>query len=244
MKKIISVIAFLSILDNVHAIEIPKNLNYPDLTEVIQILGHSTSSKFLSDPFPLGGYYGFEIGVSIEVINTTNLSHLGAGTNKQSSFQYNRLAIGKGLYNNIDAFIHFVPLSNSNEVSAYGGLLKWNFYQAPFYPFSLSVIGHINTMDIKDSFINETMGWDILGGINLSTFSLYFGGGNQRTRSTFSKSILDSAISLNSTGTIIVRESQIHSFAGLNINFSSFFVATQIDRYEQPVYGAKIGLRY
>ena len=226
------------------AVDIPKNLKASDLSEMVQILGHSTSSKFLSNPFPLGGYSGFEIGLSTEVINTTDLSHLGSGTTKQSSFQYNRLTFAKGLYNNVDVFVHFIPISTSNEISEYGGILKWTFYQAPFYPFSLSALGHINTMNIQNSFVNETMGWDLLGGINLTTFALYFGGGDQRTRSTFAQNILDPALSLDSSGTLIVRESQLHSFIGMNIDFASFFIAGQIDRYEQPVYSAKLGLRY
>jgi hypothetical protein len=234
---------------NSFAIEIPTTLSRTDLDEVVQILGLNTGTKFLSNPHPLGGYSGFEVGLSTEFVNTTDLSQLGAGTNKQTSFQYNRISFGKGLYNNTDLFLQFIPFSSSNEISEYGGLFKWNFYQARYLPFSLSFLSHYSTINIQDSFINESLGYDILGGINLSAFALYIGGGEQKARSTFTKNVLDItdpniASGLNSTNTFVTRTTQIHSFVGIHINVSNVFLAAQIDRYEQPVYSAKLGLRF
>ncbi|MCB0350163.1 MAG: hypothetical protein KDD38_03205 [Bdellovibrionales bacterium] len=231
------------------AIEIPANLSRPDLDEVVQILGFNTGTKFLSNPYPLGGYSGFEVGLSTEFVNSTDLSRLGAGTPKQSSFQYNRISFGKGLYNNTDLFLQFIPFSSSNEISEYGGLFKWNFYQARYLPFSISFLGHYSTINIQDSFINESLGYDLLGGINLSSFALYFGAGEQKARSTFARNVLDTgdpniSSGMNSTGTFVTRATQIHSFVGLHVNVANVFLAAQIDRYEQPVYSAKLGLRF
>jgi hypothetical protein len=226
------------------AINIPTQLKANELSDVVQILGYDTSSKFLSNPYPLGGYSGFEVGVDSEFINSADLSKLGAGTTKQSSFQYNRVSIGKGLYNNIDGFVHFVPFSSSNEISEYGGILKWNFYQAKYLPISLSALTHVSTINIQDSFINETIGWDLMSGINLNRLALYFGVGDLKARSTFTQNILDASIILNGDKTYIVHSSQAHSYVGLNIEIASLFLAAQIDRYEQPVYSVKIGFRF
>lgn len=225
-------------------VDIPQNLTVNDLDEVVQMLGFSTSSKFLSNPFPLGGYSGFEMGLGTEFVNITDLARLGSTTHQQSTFQYNRISIGKGLYDNLDIFFDFIPFSNANEISEYGSILKWSFYQGSFLPFSLSAMGQFSTINVEDTFINETIGWDLMGGINLNSFALYFGAGSQKATSTFSKNILAPSVSLNSAGTFSMKSSQPHSFVGMHIDIAAIFIAAQIDRYEQPVYSAKLGLRF
>lgn len=231
------------------AFELPTNLAYSEINDVVEVLGFPTSGKFLSNPFPLGGHSGFEFGVSTEFIDTNDLSQLGAGTVDDSTLQYNSFSIGKGLFYNLDIFVHFIPFANSSDISDYGGILKWNFYQAQYLPFSLSLLGHMNTINIQDSFINETLGWSLLSGLNLKNVALYLGGGRQTARSTFAKNILNTAdpeitSAIASRGTLIQRESRLHSFIGIQVTFSSYFLAAQIDRYEQPVYSAKLGMRF
>jgi hypothetical protein len=225
------------------ALQLPTQLTSSDLKEMTQLLGFSTSTKFLSNPYSLGGYSGLEVGLSSEFINVTDLAPLGATTPPQSTFQYNRITIGKGMYNDVDLFIHFIPFSVSNDISDYGGSIKWSFYHARYLPFTLSIVGQYNSLNIQDLFLNENIGWDFIGGLNLQKFALYFGGGNQAARSTFSKNILDPALPTNSDYALKTRSSQIHSFIGIEIDIKSFFVAAQIDRYEQPVYSAKLGVR-
>ncbi len=232
-----------------HAFDLPTNLRYNNIEEVVETLGYPTSGKFLSNPFPLGGHSGFEFGFSTEYVNTTDLSQVGSGKNSDSTLQYNRFSVGKGLFYNIDVFLHFIPFANSSDITDYGGLIKWNFYQAQYLPFSLSVLGHTNTTNIQDSFINETLGWGFMGGLNLKNVALYLGGGRQSVRSTFAKNILDLNDStlnseLDADGTYVTRDSRFHSFIGLQVSFSKIFIATQIDRYEQPVYSAKLGMRF
>lgn len=225
---------------SVYAIEIPTGLNLSDFNDVTQILGFNTSTKFLSDPYPMGGYSGFEVGFSTEFINTSDLSRLGNLTEETRNFQYNRITAGKGLYYNVDLFVHFIPFSSSNEVSAYGGMLKWMFYEAQFLPLSLSIAGHVNTINIQDTFINETQGLELISGINLKDFALYFGAGNLNGRSTFSTEILDPA---SFSKSYTDRSRTTHSFIGCHINLSKIFLAVEIDRYDQPVYSAKLGMR-
>ncbi len=231
-----------------HAIDLPTQLTHTELGDVVEILGYPTSGKFLSNPFPLGGHSGFEIGIATEFIDITDLSRLGSGTGDQSTFQYNSISVGKGLFYNVDVFVHFVPFSSSNEVTDYGGILKWNFYQAQFLPFSLSVLAHYNSMNIQDAFVNESLGADFLGGINLSNVALYMGAGRQNARSTFATRLLDTTDSVvhNQThsGTLVTRGTRLHSFIGIQVSVSTIFLSAQIDRYEQPVYSAKLGLRY
>lgn len=229
------------------ALDIPTGLSRADLNDVTQILGYSTSSKFLSNPYPLGGYSGFEVGLATEFINTTDLSQLGNGQSEDKTFQYNRITVGKGLFNNLDLFVHFIPFSSSNEISEYGGILKWNFFQGKYLPFTLSALLQSSTINIEDLFINESLGWNLMGGINLSRFALYFGGGELKARSTFTESVVDTLdpnIRLNAQNTVITRTSQGHSYVGIHIDIASLFLALQIDRYQEPVYSAKLGVRF
>jgi hypothetical protein len=234
------------------AIELPTGMNRAELNETIDTLGSSVSSKFLSSPFALGGYDGLEIGISSENISTADLARLGNQAKKENRFEYNRLTVGKGLYKNIDAYLHFVPYSESNQISDYGGQAKWMFYESERLPMSLSLLGHMTTTNINDQFINEAIGWDLLGGLNLKRFSLYFGSGHVRTRTSFSENLIDcpippncsTGIKLNADNTFIVRNGYTHSVAGIYIQFHPIFLSAQIDRYAQPVYSAKLGVRF
>lgn len=256
----VTVLACLAWFSSARALEIPR-LNRSDLSSAVNILGFNTSARLLSNPFPLGGYSGFEIGYSYEIINTQDLSALGTGGERQNDFNFSRISIGKGLYNNIDVYVHFLPFSKSAQISEYGGVMKVNFYQAAFVPFSMSFLFHASTMNIQDVFLNENLGADLLGGINVDNFALYFGTGFIQAKSRFMDTILnycqapgvpagcDATLPMGTgAGTHIspfeTKETSTHSFVGINVQFMEFFFAAQIDRYEDPVYSLKLGYRH
>lgn len=223
------------------ALDIPTGLQESELDDVAKILGFNTSNKFLSNPYPLGGYSGLEVGVSLEIIDVEELSYLGNKTDTQSEFRFNRITVGKGIYNNFDIYLDFVPFSKSNQVSEYGGMLKWGFYQAKFLPFSAAMLAHMSTINIQDSFVCQNVGGDMMVGVNVNHFSLYFGGGYVRASTLFTQSILGFTVTGN--GTYKETFSSNHSFVGVNLDFLNMFVAGQIDRYVDPVYSVKLGIR-
>ncbi|MEK6555563.1 MAG: DUF6588 family protein [Bdellovibrionota bacterium] len=243
---------------SVHAFDLPK-FDQADLPEATQVLGFGTSTRFLSNPFPLGGYSGFEAGYTYESIDIEDLYFLSANTTSdEDSLNFSRLVFGKGLFGDVDLFLHFAPFNRDPSINEYGASVKWNFYQAKFIPFSLSFLGHFNTINIQDDYTNESLGTDLIGGINVENFALFFGGGVVAAASKFSKNILNYCTGVNtpancdpSFGTIGVndpltvkhREKDSHSFVGFQFNFANIFLAAQIDRYTQPVYSLKIGYR-
>lgn len=221
-----------------YAFTIPK-LNRQDLVPAIQILGFGTADRFLSNPLPLGGYTGFEVGYTYEIIDVQDIAFLGVGTTDQKDdLAFSRLTVAKGLFNNVDASFQFTPFTQSVRISEYGAGLKWNFYQATFVPFSLSALANYSSANIEDLYSNESIVLDLMGGVNVDSFALYFGGGKIDARSKFASAILnytaDSA-----------RESakSSHSFLGVHFEVSTFFVAAEIDRYVDPVYSLKLGYR-
>src|SRR5476651_1584350 len=100
------------------AFDIPSGLNQSDRREIVRTLGLNSATKMLDNPYPLGGYSGFEIGLSSEFIDIRDIRHLGCAPgsagcgNKtysdESEWNYSRLTIGKGLYKDLDIFIHFI----------------------------------------------------------------------------------------------------------------------------------------
>lgn len=232
-----------------HGIEIPTQLSATDRKDVVQILGISTSSKSISNPYPLGGYSGLELGLSLEFVDTQDLSRLGSKTEPDPEFRYPRLTIGKGLYNDLDFFVHFIPYNENSNVSEYGAMVRWSFFEAQFLPVNLSLLLHGNQLNVSDSFTNQTLGAELMCGINTNNFALYFGGGQLKARGEFqsggSNSIIDPSDPALSLKTKTIRETvrQSHSFVGFSLHFADYFLAAQIDRYEDVVYAVNLGLR-
>ena len=112
---------------NAIALEIPKGLTKSDRTEMVRILGLNSATKILSNPYPLGGYSGLEVGYSLEFVNVRDMRRLGCApgslgclnTNlpEETEWRYSRLTVGKGLYSDVDAFFSFMPPVGGVNVS-------------------------------------------------------------------------------------------------------------------------------
>ena len=244
------------------ALEIPKRLTESDRSTVIRTLGMNSSTKILSNPYPLGGYSGLEIGVSVELIDIKGLSRLGCdpGTSgcpntarsDEKELAYSRLTVGKGLYNDIDLFMSFALPNPGAEIADFGGHLRWSFYEAQFLPIVLSVLTQANQININNSFTSQNVGISLLAGITVDDFAIYFGGGYINSESQFTcgdeedgvVDASDPACQASGSGFINQKESGSKSLVGINLQFDDYFAAAQIDRYRDPVFSAKFGVRF
>ena len=248
------------------AFDIPKGLSASDRKEVVRTVGLNSSNKLLTNPYPLGGYEGFEIGYSMEFVNVRDIRRLGCtpgapgcanlAYSDDTEWRYSRLTVGKGLYSDIDVFFSFIPPMGPDRVSDYGGFLRWSFYQAQFLPINLSAMLHYNQLNFSDSFMNRNMGAELMAGINVDNFALYFGGGMVEARGTFTGATsagvcgqdcrvdgTDPELSLdNRTVSNSVRET--HTVVGLSLHYENLFAAAQVDRYRDAVYSLKLGMRF
>lgn len=252
------------ITSTAHALEIPKLLSSADRDEVIRILGLNSATKTLTNPYPLGGYAGFEIGYSLEFVNVRDLRRLGcqpgmAGCpntqlSDESEWRYSRVTIGKGLYDDVDIFISFMAPTGGVRAADYGANLRWSFYQAEFLPINLSLIVHGNQLRVNDTFSDRNLGAELMAGVNVDNFALYFGGGWIESKGTFiggdpTCTAPDCTVGpgdsdLNaSTQTVsnVVRET--HTVVGFSLHYENLFAAAQVDRYRDAVYSLKLGLR-
>ncbi len=234
------------------ALDIPRGLNSAARGDITRILGVSSAPKMLTNPYPLGGYSGFEVGVSMEVINTREIQRLGTSSNSdQEELRYSRLTIGKGLYHDVDVFFHAVPPVSNVGISDYGASLRWAFFQAEFLPIHSSLWVYGNQINYQNSFMNQNVGGDLVLGLNVDNFAVYFGMGMVYAKGTFiggntgSATVPPNDPDLNKdTNVARMDVRSIHSVVGCTISFLDFFVSGQIDRYTDPVYSAKFGVRY
>lgn len=247
-----------------HAFEIPKMLSSADREEVIRIVGLNSATKTLTNPYPLGGYSGFEIGYSLEFVNVRDIRRLGCQPgasgcpNKElsdeSEWRYSRITIGKGLFNDIDIFVSFLAPVGGVKASDYGGMVRWSFFQAEFLPINLSLVLHGNQLNFNDSFAARNLGTELMAGVNVDNFALYFGGGWIESKGTFmgglancdapdcTVSPADPDLNANTrTVSNVVRET--HTVVGFSLHFENLFAAAQVDRYRDAVYSLKLGLR-
>ena len=250
----------------VFAFDIPRGLSASDRKEVVRTVGLNSANKLLTNPYPLGGFDGFEIGYSMEFVNVRDIRRLGCtpgapgcanqAYSDDTEWQYSRITVGKGLYSDVDVFLSFIPPTGPDRLSDYGGFLRWSFYQAQFLPINLSAILHYNQLNFSDAFLNRNVGAEIMAGINVDNFALYFGGGMVEARGTFTGATsggvcgddcrvdgTDPKLNLGDR-TVSNYVSETHTVVGLSLHHENLFAAAQVDRYRDAVYSLKLGMRF
>jgi len=233
---------FLScLISSLFALEIPKGLEMGEQQRVLEILGLGTSSKFLSNAYPLGGYSGLEVSLAFESIKTSEIAQLGTTTNASSNILFPTITVGKGVYNDSDLFIHFMPPSKTLEISKFGTSYRWGFYQALFLPLSFSLVLHADITTIKSQISTRNLGGDLLVGMSLSQFSFFLGSGFANSSGDFQGGT--SGITASSR-TESQRVESSHFMFGATYNFEPFFVGASLDRYTDNVYSIKSGFLF
>lgn len=242
-------------------LSIPKGLSTTDQEDVTKILGLGTSMKMATNPYPLGGYSGFEIGFDLNFINIDQLTRLGCNPgesgcanterSEEQELSYGKITFGKGLYENVDVFISFAPLFGAGSVSDYGASLRWTFYEAQLLPIHFLVLASGNQVNFRNQFSAQNMLVDLLVGINVDDISVYFGGGQIQSEGHFiggnvgegtvptGNPNLDAATNTSSTS---IR--RFHTVVGASLEWNPLFIAGEINRYDDSVYTLKAGLRY
>lgn len=251
MKFVSFVLIFLLSVSAVASLQIPSGLSASDRRKALEILGLSSSAKILGNPYPLGGFSGVEIGYTTEVISTGDLSTLGGKSESQRETSYSLLSLGKGLYHNVDLFLQFTPFQQGEDVSNFGGQIRWGFYQADYLPAHLSVVAYTNSTNFQNKISALSTGADLIVGFSVQDMTLYTGIGFARATGTFMGG--DDGITapeLNPSTGLMSREtkseevSASHYVGGINVKFAKLFFAMQIDRYTQATYSAKLGTRF
>lgn len=222
----------------------PNKLNQRDRQELLSILGFGTAPKIISNPYPLGGYDGWELGFSSEFLSLEEVPKLGSSSGKvvsKGEFNFYNLSITKGIFENIDTTISFMPSLQGEGVSGYGVSFRWMFYEAQNIPLALTTNLYGGGVNIQSLLGTNTLGIDVLCTMAMEDLALYFGAGQAKVTGVFtggSAGLTDDFVR-HTEGL-----SSGHSLFGLAFQASKALVAFQVDRYNEPVYGARIGWRY
>lgn len=230
---------------------LPYNMSQKDREVATRIFGLESGMKILSDPYPLGGFSGFEVGVSNEVLSTDGVSRLGSASNQSSEVSYTMLTFGKGLYNNLDVFIQFTPNMQPENVTGYGAQLRWTMTEAEYFPLYFTLIGYSNYMNYKNQLLTYTRGADLLATYNVEDVSVFVGAGPVQSQGRFAGAKTSSADPFQHeagvTDTGYEESSNVsdtHVVVGVNMRFGRSFLAIETDRYSEVVYSAKLGYRF
>lgn len=232
---------FLSVVLAKATIDLPKNLTVSDQKRTLEILGLGTAAKVLGNPYPLGGYTGFEVGLSSEFIPIEDLANLGSKTTDSGEFNYYTLTIGKGLYYNIDTLLYFTPAIQTQKIQSFGGQIRWGFYEANFFPISFSTRVYAGGANFANLVNITTFGADLIATVAIDNVALYFGQGRLSAHGTFIGG--NDGITL-SKDTEKQNSQENHTLGGLSVSVAKFFVALEIDRYVDSVYSGKMGFRF
>lgn len=207
----------------------------------LDILGSGTTVKTLGDPYPLGGYSGYELGVSVEQLDTTDISKLGNQAAKQEHLRYWMLTLGKGLYYNLDFYLQFAPTGQSEQFSSFGGAIRWGFHELQNYPisFSMQIAG---TSSSYQNLINtSTQTLSLIATYNMVDASIYGSMGFVRASGLF----IGGASGITDTNETQSESTTANHYAvGLSYRFQKMFVAGEFDYTGTNVFSAKVGMRY
>ena len=222
-------------------LEIPKGIKAEDRRPALEILGGGSQLKLIGDPYPLGGYWGIDIGLSRETIGVSGLKTLGNGTGEQGDVGVWALTFGKGLYYDVDMFLQFVPFGQQERVSSFGGGARWLFYEMDSLPVFFSVQAGANSASFQNLINLSNQSADLIASFSRRDITFYAGAGYFRS----------TAIFLGGAGGVTVSgNTELESMlagrviAGLSYRWDNVYVAGQLDRSFDTNYSVKAGYRF
>lgn len=222
-------------------IEVPRSLTESDRRKVLEVLGPSTQVRLMGDPYPLGGYSGIDVGVSRDSIPGARLNGLGTTAENKSDIGLYSIALGKGLYYNVDAFLVFVPFSQQERISSFGGGARWLFYEMDSYPAYFSFQASANSTSFQNKVNLSNQSFDFLASAIQSDFTFYVGFGFVRSTAIFQ----GGAGGVTADGTTKVTAlTKGRGLLGASYRWSKYYASVQVDRSSDENYAVKLGYRY
>lgn len=229
-------LVMLTILLQAFALEVPQQLTANQQVRLHEIVGLGTSPKFQSKAYSLGGYSGFEIGLSADYLQTGEVSTFGSRSTRSNDSVFPVLQIAKGVFNNSDIIFHFAPSFLNANLNRFGLSYRWMFYEADYLPIHLSVVSHGGSANLADQMITRSLGMDLLLGLSFDEWSLFMGAGGLNSSAQFTGG--PSGVTL-SQRVETRRISVAHFNFGATYQWSSMLFTLAVDRYVDEVFSFK-----
>lgn len=223
------------------ALPIPRGMTGVDRHKAAEILGFGTGYKVLGNPYPLGGYSGYEVGLSMDFIDTSVMADLGTKASEQATTSYFAVSLSKGLFYGIDFALQFSPLGQNERFSGFGGALRWGFAEMASQPVHFSLQATANSGNFQELINTTTQSFDFIAGYTRDAWSLYVGTGLIRTSALFIGGV--NGVNFDQS-TVTESIASVQTFGGLSVNWADYFLALQASRVVDSNYALKLGARF
>jgi hypothetical protein len=206
---------------------------------VLEVLGLGSSSKNISTLQPLGTESGLEVAIAFEFINTDTINRFITDEKSQNTLYYPKIIIGKGIYDSMDIYFHFIPYTATFGLSEFGSMIRYNFFKAASTGLVFTGILHANSANFNNQLVSRNLGADFMLGLGSKSLSVFTTLGWAGAYGKFvggTNGITDS----------LVRESEevdsLHAALGMTSQWSVVNWTLSLDYYVEPVYTAKVSV--
>lgn len=235
-------LCILFFLPSLHAaLKIPNGLDHSERQEFIKQIGFASSYKYLAQGYILGGYQGLEVAATVENIPFSKTNYLSQTTIDESDRPLQSFSVGKGLYQNVDIFFTFSPFLFQNQISSYGGAIRYIFYEHETKPLNVGFLLHGNGLNISNLVGIQTSGVDIVTNYYSHYWTMFFGFGLARSIGSFVGGANGVTEDQNTADEDIF---QNRYYAGFSYDFGSYALSFQVDRVYSETFSAKLGTRF
>jgi len=219
--------------------EFPNDLDAQERQASLKIFSQGTAPKFLSNAYPLGGYNGLEVSLSVETFSVEELDTFRPVGQEGTAFVFfPKVTIGKGLFNNSDIFVNFIPFNETTRISKYGLQYRWSFYQARYWPLNLAIMLSGNSANVDNQLITRTLSSDIIASSRFADISVFVSGGYVRSAGSF----VGGAQGITSSGQAEQDSvDSLHVSAGITYQPGIMILGISVDQFVDTVTNFKVG---
>jgi hypothetical protein len=207
--------------------------------EVLKILGLGSSSKNISTLHPLGTESGLEVAIAFEFINTDTINRFITDEKSKNTLNYPKIIIGKGIYEHIDLYFHFIPYTATFGISEFGSMIRYNFYQAADTGFVVTGTLHANSANFNNQLVSRNLGTDLMVGLGNESLSVFTTLG---WAGAYGKFVGGTSGITDSGGPESEEVNSLHAALGMTSQWSMVNMTLSLDYYVEPVYTAKVSV--
>lgn len=239
--NILILFIFIALQTQARNLSFPQDLSQPERVLISHWFAPSSTPSLLSTSYPLGGYSGFEFGLSHHRLPTSLINSLtGVAPDSHDDLSYPLLTLGKGLYDNTDIFVSFSPLMGVNQISHYSGLIRHEFWRSNSNHFRISAQIYRGSSNIYNQLNLRSQGIDFLLTSTFQRVSLYWGIGQLSSVARFSGGANGTTDSNEEETESLYRTRNIFGFEW---PIKNYFIAAEINRMNLSYYAIKLGVR-
>ncbi|MCK6599484.1 MAG: hypothetical protein L6Q37_14050 [Bdellovibrionaceae bacterium] len=222
-------------------LKLPTGLDQEKRKTFVKSVLSSSSYKYLSLGYTLGGYEGFELSASLESFPLSKGNILSSSELKEKDYVVQNVTIGKGMFENVDMFFTFSPFIFQKDISIFGMAMKYVFYIDSENPFNLSVLLHGNAVNFANLVGAQSTGLDIIGSYFLKYWTFYLAVGQQRTLASFVGGAQGLTQDLSSANEDLYLN---RFYSGFSYDFGMYQASFELQKIESESLAFKLGKRF